>query len=463
MTVGAYGLTPLHLAVVCLEDTGECATLLTREVPAVVAFFSAKADDGHTPADYAAEVPQRHRFVACKLHDRLVRPALCASQSALCACGVGLHQLQHRSSALSRGRFLGGGGQTCAISTVLTLLEENEACGVLWCTMSCDLARQQLREEAEASEELEEATLLAVSMVNTLAEDYSTYGVAELPARYAQFFHDSTSDFGSGFTSPADLVADTYDVSPGALWRALCDSARVHQPDSKMWRTTPELARTAPVACLTQVSNHSARVRQPDSKMWRTTPELARTAPVARLTQVPPSIAPVVPNHASDTSTSSANLPLSDTARSQKQHSQPSSKSSRVPIWDSARDSARDDPPSTTNINCTAPVEGVQRKTSLTDFFSSGTIPPANQNTVYKKTTSRRKTFVASCSTPNRRSMKRYVLNVFQGLWRKDKNIHASCAAPKEAAVPLAELHVHRPQCPDPHLLRRTHHGNPPA
>lgn len=295
---------------------------------------------------------------------------------------------------------------------VLTLLEENEACGVLWCTMSCDLARQRLHEEAQASEEPEEATLLAVSMLNTLADDYSTCGVAELPTRYAQFFHDSTSDCSSGFASPAGLFADTDDVSPGALWRTLCDTAYVHQPGG-------ELSRTAPAAPLTQVSSHSARVHQPRG--------MSKTVPV-------------VLSLASHTFTSFTDLPPCDTARSQEQHSQLSS----------IRDSARDDPPSATDLNRTSPVLGSTKNSQL-KLFTNGTTPPAQPG---KKTTSRRRTSVASSSSPNWRSMKRFILNKMHGLWRNDKNTHASRAASKEAVAPPRQ---------NPNLLLRTYHGQRPA
>jgi hypothetical protein len=70
-TPGAFGLTPLHLAVAC-DDEGQCVRLLTGSLPAILSFFSAKADDRHTPADYAAECPERS-CISHDLRNRMVR------------------------------------------------------------------------------------------------------------------------------------------------------------------------------------------------------------------------------------------------------------------------------------------------------------------------------------------------------------------------------------------------------
>jgi hypothetical protein len=78
----------------------------------------------------------------------------------------------------------------------MTLLEENEERGVLWCQLSCDLARERLRDEARLQAEAGDAVGVAASILDHIVSDYETYGFRSVPEKYSQFFFEDASESG---------------------------------------------------------------------------------------------------------------------------------------------------------------------------------------------------------------------------------------------------------------------------
>jgi len=176
---GVEQLTAMHLAVA--QGDERMLELLTTSTASVVGYFSAKASDKQTPAEYAMQ---------------------CESAT-------------HLTSALKHRLVM-------ATTITTDLLEESEAMGMLLCQMSCDAAKEkverrlaELRGGAAVSGvagvlgtvpvSSTHTLMLVASLLDAIVSDFQQFGWQELPDHIAQYF---LSEEDSEFDTESDMCSD---------------------------------------------------------------------------------------------------------------------------------------------------------------------------------------------------------------------------------------------------------------
>ena len=152
----------------------------------------------------------------------------------------------------------------------MTLLEENEDRGVLWCQLSCDLAHQRL-EELGLQGEGGDTVGVAASILDNIVSDYETYGFRSVPEKYSQFFFDD-APAESGDDAPPSRMQTSDDndcVASTSGNQQLPDDCRARRSSTADSPVRADAAASVRPSAA-QSSGASGVASREEIRMWKT-------------------------------------------------------------------------------------------------------------------------------------------------------------------------------------------------